>query len=33
MISTWWLLGAFFVGTCAGIFLIALVSGNHGGDD
>lgn len=33
MISAWWLLGAYFVGTFTGIFLIALVSGNREGND
>ena len=28
MVSAWWLLGAFFLGTMVGIILIALVSAN-----
>lgn len=28
MVSAWWLLGSFFLGTTVGIILIALVSAN-----
>lgn len=29
MVSAWWLLGSFFLGTIAGIILIALCSANN----
>lgn len=33
MISFWWLIPAVMAGALFGIFAIALVSGNKGGDD
>ena len=32
MISVWWILPAFFVGMCVGVFFLALCNGNKGDD-